>query len=176
MVSLATNPDAVVALLSAACARRLTTADKIREALDARGRCKWRMLASRALSDIADGVQSPLEARYLRDVERQHRLPRGTRQSLAIGSHGERIYRDVHYAEHGVTVELDGLAYHPIETRALDMRRDNASSLQGDVILHFGWSDVTTRTCATAAQVATVLKLRGWTGAAARCGPRCVIR
>jgi hypothetical protein len=54
-------------------------------------------------------VHSALEHRYLRDVERPHRLPRGVRQAPARNADGGRTeYRDVLYEAYLVAVELDG--------------------------------------------------------------------
>jgi hypothetical protein len=48
-----------------------------------RARVRWRADMLQALEDVADGVHSPLEYRYLRDVERAHGLPTGKRQAHA---------------------------------------------------------------------------------------------
>jgi hypothetical protein len=176
LAELAKTPDTVVALLSAACGRRLSTPDKIVAALANRPRFRWRELAGDALGDAADGAHSALERKYLRDVERLHGLPRASRQSRVVGADGHAVYRDVRYTAEGVTVELDGLVAHPADLRPRDMWRDNASSLRGDLVLHYGWGDVMARKCATASQVAEVLRMRGWTGMPKPCGPSCVIR
>ena len=47
-------------------------------------------------ADVVDGVQSTLERRYRRDVERPHGLPRGFR-NRSEGDRGRRRYRDVRY-------------------------------------------------------------------------------
>jgi hypothetical protein len=49
-----------------------------------------------ALTDVASGAQSSLELRYLRNVERAHRLPRGSRQH-AVRRPGGRWYDDVRH-------------------------------------------------------------------------------
>ena len=78
----------------------------------ARGRMRWRVQLDSALSDIADGVMSPLEHRYVRDAERAHGLPAARRQVLIIRG-TRRQYLDNLYEELGIGVELDGQAYHP---------------------------------------------------------------
>jgi very-short-patch-repair endonuclease len=155
-----------------ACGRRLTRPDRIREGLTARKKVRWREELLATLTDVASGAQSSLELRYLRDVERAHRLPRGSRQH-AVRRPGGQWYDDVRYARFGVTVELDGRAAHPDEARWRDMRRDNAAAVDGRRVLRYGWTDVAGQPCAVAAQVATVLRASGWTGMARRCGPHC---
>jgi hypothetical protein len=65
-----------------------------------------------ALADVADGVLSPLEYRYVRNVERAHGLPTAKRQVLIVRG-GQRQYLDNLYQAFGLGVELDGQAYHP---------------------------------------------------------------
>jgi Protein of unknown function (DUF559) len=168
----ATDFDDVVALLARACQRRLTFPVLLRQSLDARPRSRWRAEIREAIGDVASGVHSPLEHRYLRSVERAHGLPVGDRQAHAI-QNGRAIFRDVRYRKYRVVVELDGAASHPAEKRLEDNRRDNAAAAQGLVTLRYGWSAVTTRPCQTAAEVAAVLRAHGWTGQLRRCGPDC---
>jgi very-short-patch-repair endonuclease len=164
--------DDVVALLAGACQRRLTFPVLLRQSLDARPKSRWRAEIREALADVADGAQSPLEHRYLRNVERAHGLPTGERQARAV-QNGRAIFRDVRYRKYHVVVELDGVAYHPAEKRIEDNRRDNAAGAQGLVTLRYGWSAVTKHPCETAAEVAAVLRRRGWTGQLRRCGADC---
>jgi hypothetical protein len=51
-----------------------------------------------------------------------------------------------------------------------DLQRDNVAAARGDVVLHYGWSDVTARPCEVALQVETVLRKRGWRNPAGSCG------
>ena len=168
----ATDFDDVVALLARACQRRLTFPVLLRQSLDARPRSRWRAEIREAIGEVASGVHSPLEHRYLRNVERAHGLPAGDRQAHAL-QNGRAIFRDVRYRKYQVVVELDGAASHPAEKRLEDNRRDNAAAAQGLVTLRYGWSDVTTRPCQAAAEVAAALRARGWTGQLRRCGPDC---
>ena len=73
--------------------------------------------------------------------------------------------------------ELDGTAAHPADEQWRDKRRDNANLVGGIVTLRFGFADLGDRRCQTAADVATVLRRRGWTGAAHPCPrPGCALR
>lgn len=168
----ATSFDDVISLLARACQRRLTTPFLISENLSQRAKIRWRAEIELALRDVARGVHSPLEHRYVRDVERAHGLPTPDRQAQAQ-QRGRVIYRDARYREYGVAVELDGRASHPDEQRWQDKHRDNAAAAAGIVTLRYGWADVTERSCETAREVATVLGSRGWPGRLRRCGPGC---
>ena len=157
------NLDEAVAWLARACGARLTTPDRLRAALDARTRVRWREALTAGLDDIAGGAHSALELRYVGRVERPHGLPRAQRQVRAV--RGRRTeYRDALYTEYGVAVETDGAIAHPAEARWRDQHRDNAAHAEGIVTLRYSWADVTQRPCQVAAQVAGVLQARGWRG------------
>jgi hypothetical protein len=162
----------VIDVVLRSCQRRLTTPARLRDAAAARKRMRWRLLVTDLVGDVRDGVQSALERRYLRDVERSHRLPRGTRNA-AEGRPGRRRYRDVRYLRWGVVVELDGRAAHPDEWKERDDLRDNEVLTEdGSRTLRYGWQAVTTDPCGTAAQVARLLRSNGWRGSITRC-PSC---
>lgn len=164
--------DDVVGWLTRACGRRLTTPTRLREALDQRSRVRHRQLLREVLDDVAAGATSPLERRYLRDVERRHGLPAATRQRRHVVD-GSHRYSDVEYERYRVRVELDGLAYHPAHDSERDARRDNAALLVGDVTLRFGWGLVAGAACDVALDVASLLRDRGWTGAPGACSATC---
>ncbi|HEY9292646.1 MAG TPA: type IV toxin-antitoxin system AbiEi family antitoxin domain-containing protein [Microlunatus sp.] len=157
--------------ISDAVQRRLTTPKRLRRALNRRTRLAGRREILGVLDAVSDGAQSVLELDYLRDVERAHGLPRGTRQAPALQG-GRRIYRDVRYRQYGLLVELDGHRGHVGVDRFRDFRRDNDALLRGEVTLRYGRVDVQAEPCAIARQVAEVLIRGGWTGMITRC-PRC---
>jgi len=134
-----------------------------------RSRVRHRRLLEQLLFDIATGAETPIELRYLRDVERAHDLPAGNRQ---LPARRGKDFRDVTYEEFGLVVELDGRLGHEGTGRFRDMRRDNATILMGQVTLRYGWIDVVDEPCVGAQQVAEVLSARGWTGLPSRCD-RC---
>jgi hypothetical protein len=166
-----TAEDAVAWAIKA-CQRRLTTPDRIAAALAGRNRARWRRDLTDAVAEVRTGVHSPLELRYLRDVERKHGLPRGDRQAVTI-RRGARQYADVRYTEYGVVVELDGAMAHPAETRGHDSRRDNANTLDGFQTLRYGWVPVAYHACAVAREVADLLSHRGWQGTPRPCAKGC---
>lgn len=167
--------DDVVALITRACQRRLTTAPRLAEAIARRSRCRWRALCIDVLGDVVAGVQSALERRYVSSVERAHGLPRG-RRNVSEGPTNRRRYRDVRYDPFRTVVELDGSAAHPPENRAVDQARDNDVVEQEGAPLRYGWASVAGRPCESAGQVARVLQQRGWTGRPRPCGPGCTLR
>jgi very-short-patch-repair endonuclease len=176
LADLAVSVDAAIAWCTAAVERRLTTVSRLSEVLDDRRRSRWRPELTVALGDVGSGAVSPLELRYLRDVERDHGLPRAARQ-VRHARCGGSIYDDVNYAGFGLVVELDGRVAHPARSRLRDLIRDNVTAERGDSVLHYGWSDVVDQPCAVAAQVGRVLAVRGWTGVPKRCRREsCVIQ
>ena len=168
--------EAVVDVVLAACQRRLTTPARLAMRAGGRSRLRWRRLLEEVLSDARDGVLSPLERRYYRDVEKEHGLPRG-RRNKTEGAPGRRRYRDVRYRRWKVLVELDGRAAHPEEARELDDLRDNEVVAEdGTRTLRYGWRSVSGRPCAVASQVVDVLRSGGWAGTPRPCGPDCTLR
>jgi hypothetical protein len=155
-----------------ACQRRLTTPDRLRDALARRPKIAWRRPLVALLTEAEDGVHSPLELAYHRDVERAHGLP-AARRNRPEGVPGRRRYRDVRYPRYATIVELDGRVAHPPERRHHDRARDNDAAELGQTTLRFGWHEVTGEPCETAARTGRVLRQRGWDGAVRRCGPSC---
>jgi very-short-patch-repair endonuclease len=160
--------------ISRPCSRRLTMPPLLLEAMRSRNRMRWRAELTLALADVADGVLSPLEHRYVRDVERAHGLPAAKRQVL-IERGGRSQYLDNLYEQFGLGVELDGQAYHPAEDRWKDIGRDNALAADGILILRYGWPEVSDRACTVAIQVGDTAATRGWSGTLRPCGPTCSV-
>jgi hypothetical protein len=159
--------------ITRAVGRRLATQAQLAEAMGRRAKMRWRRQLTRVLDVGWEGVHSSLEYRYLRDVERPHGLPPGVRQARARHGRGA-IYRDVLYEQYAVAVELDGRLAHPGDQRWPGIQRDNAAAAYGILTLRCGWFDVTERPCQVAAQVARVLRQRGFTQARG-CSPACPV-
>jgi hypothetical protein len=173
LMNAATALDTALAWVAAGLGRRLTTQAKLRAATELRGRLRWRPELAELLTDDSTGLNSILEVRYHRDVERPHGLPNATRQAPGWQD-GRHQYRDVLYKAYRTAIELDGRLAHPGDTRWKDIRRDNAAALDGLTTLRYGWFDVTQTPCRVAAEIAMVLAGRGFTGAR-RCSPRCLV-
>jgi very-short-patch-repair endonuclease len=175
LVTVSGTPDEAFGWVFRATGQQLTTAGRLRAAAAARPALRWRLELSQCLNDMADGISSNLEQRYVRAVERPHGLPAARRQ-VRIVHDGRARYLDNLYQAQLVCVELDGRAAHPPGERWRDYRRDNAGATDGIITLRYGWSDVTGHPCQVAAQVAAVLTQRGWPGRPRRCGRACALR
>ena len=172
LVDLADTFDVAFGWLSTACGRRLVTVSQLRHAAAGRAKLRWRSDVAVALGEISEGVMSNLERGFLRLVERPHRLPKPRRQTKL--RQGQRsAYLDILYDEFGLAVELDGLGAHPAESRWRDIHRDNYFAGSGIITLRYSWADVIGRPCYVAAEIARVLRQRGWTGTVRSCGPGC---
>jgi hypothetical protein len=165
--------DNAMAWVVAGLGRRLTTQARLRASMDERARLRWRRELGELLTEDAAGLHSILERRYHRDVERPHGLPAGSRQAH-VRRDDRSEYRDRLYDAYLVAVELDGEVAHPSDARWKDIHRDNAAATDGIITLRYGWFDVTTRPCLVAAEVASVLSRRGFTGARP-CSPNCPV-
>jgi hypothetical protein len=172
LVETARDFDEAFAWICRAVGRRLTTAPLLHAAVSARKKMRWRNEIVAALADVAEGVHSLLERRYVTRVERAHGLPRATRQ--AKRHHGARTtYIDNLYGGYDVCVEVDGTTAHPTEERWNDVRRDNTNTARGSATLRFGWPEITQRRCESAILVGDTLRDRGWAGSLRACSPGC---
>jgi very-short-patch-repair endonuclease len=168
--------DQAYGWIARAVSRGLVTVSMLRDALDARRRIRWRAWLADSLQESKDGVNSALERRYVRDVERAHGLPAAQRQARReIG--GKTHFRDNWYAEYRVAVEIDGPAYHRDEQVQRDKDRDNLNlAVDGAKTLRFGPVGVTERVCLSATLVAATLRNSGWRGNPRPCRrPGCSI-
>jgi very-short-patch-repair endonuclease len=156
----------VATIVSRALASRRVLADQILALLADQPAAAGRRTLLDLLGGPADGIESPLEARYESAVERAHGLPPARRQvNLTSRDRSDAVYED-----YWLIVELDGLAYHL--DKLADMERDNRHLVLGYRTLRFGWAHVARDPCAVAAQVAAALRQGGWPGEVRRC-PRC---
>ena len=88
----AANLDEAFDWLCRAIGRRITTTERVREALERRGRIRWRGDLGTALDDVDEGARSVLERRYITGVERPHGLPPARRQARTVID-GQTRYR-----------------------------------------------------------------------------------
>ena len=174
LVQLAPGFDDVCGWITKACAKRLTTEEKLRAALAMRKKMRWRAELDDVLAAAGSGIHSVLEYRYLRDVERAHGLPR-SRHQVRVVIDGKAVYRDVYYDRYQVAVELDGRLAHPDEERWRDSHRDIQAGVQGVQTCRYGWRDVYAHACQTALLQAQVLRRRGWRGTPTPCSASCPV-
>jgi very-short-patch-repair endonuclease len=175
LVESAATFDDAFAWLCRAVAQQLTTATRLRAAMEARPKVRWRASLRVALADLRSGARSVLEFRYIRDVERAHGLPQARRQARLVTA-SRACYLDNLYEEAAVAVELDGQAAHPVEDRWRDIQRDNRNASSGLLTLRYSWADITLRPCQVAQQIADVLRARGAALTPRRCGQRCALQ
>jgi hypothetical protein len=172
--------DDVCGWVTRAFARDLTDEARLLGAITQRAKLRWRADLHGLIVAAAGGDHSVLEFRYDRDVERAHGLPTASRQvpfaKQGQGQGGRRGRRDRVYEEYAVVVELDGRLAHPVENKWRDKARDNAAALEGKQTLRYDWTDVSHQPCATAAQVAGVLRVHGWQGAPKPCSYGCPVQ
>jgi hypothetical protein len=175
LVEAARDFDEAFTWICRAVGRRRTTVPMLAAAAAARKRMRWRAEVTAALADVAEGVHSVLERRYVTGVERAHGLPRATRQARrrATGGTANTTYIDNLYADFNVCAEVDGNAAHPADQRWSDIRRDNANTARGTATLRFGWPDVTQHRCRSAMLIGAALRRGGWTGTLRSCSPGC---
>jgi hypothetical protein len=170
----AKNFDDVCGWVTRAFARDLTDQTRLRKAMSARTKLRWRADLGALLLAANGGDHSVLEFRYHRDVERAHRLPEPDQQVPFTEPGGRKGRRDRLYRAYGVVVELDGRLAHPAERQWRDKERDNAAAADdGQQTLRYGWVHVRWKPCATAVEVAKVLRQRGWDGWPRPCSPGC---
>jgi hypothetical protein len=176
LTQVARSFDDVCGWVTRAVARELTDEVSLKAAMAKRERLRWRADLHAVLTAAVTGDHSVLEYRYHRDVERAHGLPEPDRQVPFTTRDGRRGRRDRVYQEFGVVVELDGRLAHPAENKWKDKARDNAAAAGGQQSLRYDWTAVTQRACATAAEVAGVLRGHGWNGTPRPCSPGCPVQ
>ena len=170
----ARTEDRAVSVLADACQYGVTTPRRLGRELELMSGLPRRALLAEILADVRAGALSPLERRYLRDVERAHRLPRAGRQRPELVD-GSRVQRDVEYPAQATVVELDGrLNHEAAEDRWDDLDRDLSSAAAGKLTLRIGWRQVL-QPCRTAATIGRILAARGWRGKPHPCGPHCLV-
>lgn len=164
---------AALAALAQVVQSREATVERILTALRTRSRVSGRRTVEQMLMDVRDGVCSVHERGFRDHVERPHGLPRPSRQHVSRAT-GAATHQDVRYDRHSLVVELDGLVFHSSpQARDHDAARDLAElATSGAPTARVTYGLVFRQSCQTAARIAAILQLRGWTGALQRC-PRC---
>ncbi|MCG7320834.1 hypothetical protein [Arsenicicoccus bolidensis] len=158
-----------IGLVTRACQRQLTTADRLLERLRGRSRHRRRALLMGLLEDAAGGTTSFLEHGYLTRVERAHGLPPTRRQHVVLET-GHRS--DGAYVDERVLLEHDGRAFHVEDAREADLALDAAHLAHGWVTVRTTYPMVFADACATARRVEDVRVARGGEPSLRRC-PSC---
>ncbi len=161
--------DGAVALVSRVVQRGRPTVAELLDELVARPGHPLRTGLRDALAEVGDGIESAAEHRFVTRVQRPHGLPEFERQVAAPD--GTR--RDFFSARHRVAVEVDGRLWHAGDRFHTDRARDRRAAARGEVVVRAAWIDVSSRPCELAADLAEVLRTRGWPGTPASCGVDC---
>jgi hypothetical protein len=173
LVHAAADLNQVIAYVTGAFGRKLTSEERLRREAAGRRKLRWRAELGEIIAAGAGGAHSVIEYRYDRDVERTHGLPPARKQVPFTKPNGSTGFRDRCYEEYGLIIELDGKRYHPDELQGRDQDRDNHAAATAGSTLRYGWIDVTRKPCASAAQVHAALRKRGYTGSLKPCSPTC---
>jgi hypothetical protein len=154
-----------LSIVARAVQKELVTTAELRRELTARGGHRFSRELKPALADVDDGLESGAEVLYVRDVERAHGLPIARRQTS-----GERARHDNEYDRWRLIVEVDGrLGHESWSDRVRDGRRDRRVLGTDKAVTRVFFADVAVTPCRTAAEVASILRTRGWRGAPRRC-------
>jgi hypothetical protein len=121
LIAVAGTFDAKFGWVCKAVGNRLTTPERLLEALSKRKRFPGRREVQLMFGFAAEGITSWLELEWAAGVERPHGIPAARRQVRVMQETGSK-YLDNLYEEYRVCVELDGKAAHPES----EQRRDNA--------------------------------------------------
>jgi very-short-patch-repair endonuclease len=175
LVAAAETFDDAYAWICRATADQLTVPVLLRKEIAGRARLRWRTWITEALADAESGVNSALELRYVRAVERAHGLPAAQRQAKQQAGH-KTMRLDNLYVGYQLCVELDGAAYHPPEERQKDADRDNANIAATNTrTMRFDWVWATEKRCQAAQLVADALRNNGWEGIPRPCKRDCPV-
>jgi very-short-patch-repair endonuclease len=162
--------DDVISWCARACQQRLTTPEQLRQALKGRRAHRRRAQLRLILGDVAEGVESLAEYRFLRNVVRAHGLPK-FRTQVRRG----QVRADFDNQEFGVRAEVDGQLWHAGDRFHADRLRDRKSTAQGVATVRATWWDVSDRPCDLAVDLGKTFATRGWTGRLVPCSAHCAV-
>jgi Protein of unknown function (DUF559) len=132
----AASDDQARAILTAAFQQRLVDYHAMMAALSRFDGLHRRCLITMTIHDAGAGTESISEHDFL-VLCRRGRLPTPTRQSAMTDAAGRRRYRDAHFEEFSLHVEIDGGQHTEAREWWADMQRQNAMSVNGDRVLRF---------------------------------------
>lgn len=140
-----------------AVAARMTTAERLRTALDTAPRLGGRRELARLVDMLAAGCRSELELWGYAHVFRDLRLRWQVRMMLD----GRAVYLDVYDDAARVNFELDGGKYHAgTRDRERDLRRDAALAARGITVVRFTHDRLTREPDDVRRQVLAILATR----------------
>jgi hypothetical protein len=131
-------PRTACGVLAAGVQQRLTTSERLMEALELAGKVKFHQLLKRALVDIGGGAHAMSEIDFIRFCARNG-LPKPKHQRVRRDLAGRRRYIDAVLAGPAgeVKVEIDGALHLVVQTYWDDMYRGNEMTIVKDGALRF---------------------------------------
>jgi uncharacterized protein DUF559 len=124
------------AIITAVVQQRLATPADLLDAAYRVTRMTRRELIFATIHDAAGGSESINEQDFL-NLCRRGGLPEPTRQSVVRGPDGRARYRDAHFEEWNLHVEIDGSHHMDVGSWWADMQRQNSMWTPGVRVLRF---------------------------------------
>lgn len=157
----ARTDDEAVIIIAAAVQQRLVGAVDLAPVLARGWRLRRRAVIEAAVADAVGGAHSGNEVDFAR-LCRRAGLPEPSRQVVRVDPTGRRRYRDVHFDQWGVHVEIDGGQHMEVRAWYADMRQHNEVAIAGERLLRFPGFALRLRPDEVIAQVRAALIAAGW--------------
>jgi very-short-patch-repair endonuclease len=141
--------------------QRLVGAGEVERILGRMTRVKRRALIRATVADAAEGSQTIAELDLV-GVCREAGLPLPSRQVMREDDSGRKRYLDAYFDEWRTVVEVDGAHHMETDHWWSDMRRHNALSVRGEVLLRFPAWLVRDHPAEVAATLRDALLSAGW--------------
>lgn len=154
-------PDHRRAPIIAAVNGRLTTAQRVGDALAAAPKLTARAELRGLLAKLAAGCRSALEIWGDEQVFVTQGMPAFARQ-VPVRLDNYTTYLDVYHEQTRVNFELDGASVHGgPQQREIDLRRDAALAARGILVVRFSHARLTRESQAVRREILTILRNRG---------------
>ncbi len=124
------------AIIAASVQQRLVRPKALIDAVQQLSRLRRSELITATIQDTAGGSESISELDFLR-LCRTGALPMPSRQTVVRDADGRNRYRDAHFEEWKLHVEIDGSQHMDVASWWADMQRQNAMWIEGERILRF---------------------------------------
>ncbi|WP_051366873.1 DUF559 domain-containing protein [Hamadaea tsunoensis] len=142
----------------AAITGRLTTADRLAEAVSRSPHLAGRAALVDLVGRLAAGCHSPLEI-FGADVVFAGLS--GARRQVPVIAGGRRYYLDLYLSGERIDIELDGASWHSSAAqRENDMRRDAALAAQGILVVRFSYRRLVNEPRRVRAEVEEIITAR----------------
>lgn len=156
------SPRAAATVLAMTVQQRLAPAVALASAAGRLPHHARRIGVEQIVDDLAKGAQALGELDFA-ELCRRYGLPEPTRQAMKRRGQGS-VYRDVHWQDYGVTVEIDGSRHFLAQNHVEDLLRHNTIALGGDILLRIPLMGLRLQPGEFMQRVAQALQSRGWRG------------